>query len=85
MTDRSRGLTEAARDDLDRIADEMEWDGLPRSAGVLRSIVRPDRGLEWGRTGVRPCFVGGVVTGVLLVLADVGRRRPRGGRRVRPT
>ena len=67
--DRPRGLTEADRDDLDRIADEMAADGMPRSAEWLRRIVHPDRMREWELSGVRPCFAWGMAVGVVLVLA----------------
>ncbi len=65
------GLDDRARDDLDRIADEMEADGLPRSARLLRVIVRPERWREWEMAGVRPCFAWGVATGVVLAPAAV--------------
>jgi len=56
MTAPSPGLTVATREDIDRIADEMERDGLPRSVRVLRRIARPDQLREWDMAGARPCF-----------------------------
>ncbi|PAP78007.1 hypothetical protein [Rubrivirga marina] len=67
--DRPTGLDDRARDDLDRIADEMEADGLPRSADLLRVIVHPDRWREWEMAGARTGFAWGVATGVGLTLA----------------
>ena len=64
-------MTDDEREDLDRLADEMEWDGMPQSADWLRRIIDPGMMEEWRATQVRRCFAWGTVTGTLLTLAVV--------------
>ena len=45
------------RDELARLADEMEWDGMPGAARWLHRIAEPSMMEEWRAVEVRKCFV----------------------------